>query len=161
MHLVASNYEDSGVIAKKRSASLLTFLLVMSGIVSMQLAAFEVSATVNDQDADGLPYGIEFLINTQPQDWDSDNDGLPDGWEWQYGLDPLSSSGDNGSTGDPDSDGLTNLNEYLYGIPSGWDEPSTTNILDNGVWWNGTIRIKLGRGECHAGDTGFWVGRCR
>ncbi|HJM24887.1 MAG TPA: hypothetical protein QF821_04515, partial [Candidatus Thalassarchaeaceae archaeon] len=60
-------------MAKKRSASLLTFLMLMSGVASMQLAVFEVSATVNDQDADGLPYGIEFLINTQPQDWDSDN----------------------------------------------------------------------------------------
>ena len=141
MHLVNSNYEDSLPMEKKISASLLTLLLLMSGTASMQFAVFEVSATVNDQDADGLPYGIEFLINTQPQDWDSDNDGLPDGWEWQYGLDPLSASGENGSTGDPDSDGLTNLNEYLYGIPSGWDEPSTTNILDNGVWWNGTIPV--------------------
>ena len=128
-------------MGKKMSATFLTFLLLMTGAASMQIAVFEVSATVNDQDADGLPYGIEFLINTQPQDWDSDNDGLPDGWEWQYGLDPLSSSGENGSTGDPDSDGLTNLNEYLFGIPSGWDEPSTTNILDNGVWWNGTIPV--------------------
>ena len=136
-----SNYEAKGPPSKKISASLLTLLMLLSGIASMQIAVLEVSATSTDQDADGLPYGIEFLINTQPQDWDSDNDGLPDGWEWQYGLDPLSSSGDNGSTGDPDSDGLTNLNEYLYGIPSGWDEPSTTNVLDNGVWWNGTVPV--------------------
>ena len=141
MQLLTSNYEESGPTGNKRSAIFLTFLLLMMGVASMQLAVFEVSATTNDQDADGLPYGIEFLINTQPQDWDSDNDGLPDGWEWQYGLDPLSSTGENGSTGDPDSDGLTNLNEYLYGIPSGWDEPSTTNVLDNGVWWNGTIPV--------------------
>ena len=141
MKFVVLNYEEPEPMVKKRSATLLTCLLLMSGIASMQITVFEVSATVNDQDADGLPYGLEFLINTQPQDWDSDNDGLPDGWEWQYGLDPLSSSGINGSTGDPDSDGLTNLNEYLYGIPSGWDEPSTTNLLDNGVWWNGTIPV--------------------
>ena len=142
MLLANSKYDDSGSTKKKISASLLTLLLLISGTVSMQFAAFESSATnSNDQDADGLPYGIEFLINTQPQDWDSDNDGLPDGWEWQYGLDPLSSSGDNGSTGDPDFDGLTNLNEYLYGIPVGWDEPSTPNVLENGVWWNGTIPV--------------------
>ncbi|HJM24283.1 MAG TPA: transglutaminase domain-containing protein [Candidatus Thalassarchaeaceae archaeon] len=141
MLFVIPNHDESGNSDKKKSASLLTVLLLMSGISSMQIAVFEVVATINDQDADGLPYGIEFLINTQPQDWDSDNDGLPDGWEWQYGLDPLSSTGDNGSTGDPDSDGLTNLNEYLFGIPSGWDEPSTTNILDNGVWWNGTVPV--------------------
>lgn len=126
---------------KRRSAFLLSFFLLGSGISGIIAGSFEVSATINDQDADGLPYGIEFLINTQPQDWDSDNDGLPDGWEWQYGLDPLSSVGDDGPTGDPDMDGLSNLNEYLYGIPSGWDEPSTANELDNGVWWNGTVPV--------------------
>ena len=95
-----------------------------------------------DADGDGLTYGLEFYINTQPQDWDSDNDGLPDGWEWQYGLDPLSSSGDNGSTGDPDGDAFTNLNEYRYSIPSGWDLSSTPTVLDNGVWWNGTVPVR-------------------
>lgn len=140
MLLVSSNNQSEFHDGKKRSACFLV-LVMISGTASMQFAVSDVSATTTDQDADGLPYGIEFLINTQPQDWDSDNDGLPDGWEWQYGLDPLSASGDNGSTGDPDSDGLTNLNEYLYGIPSGWDEPSTANILDNGVWWNGTIPV--------------------
>ena len=141
MRFVIVNYEGNVEKAKKRSATLLTFLFLISSTASMHISVFEASATNNDQDADGLPYGIEFIINTQPQDWDTDNDGLPDGWEWQYGLDPLSSLGENGSTGDPDSDGLTNLNEYLYGIPSGWDEPSTTNVLDNGVWWNGTIPV--------------------
>ena len=141
MRFVIVNYEGNLESSKKRSATLLTFLFLISSTASIHFSAFEASATNNDQDADGLPYGIEFIINTQPQDWDSDNDGLPDGWEWQYGLDPLSSLGENGSTGDPDSDGLTNLNEYLFGIPSGWDEPSTTNVLDNGVWWNGTIPV--------------------
>ncbi|MEK9739447.1 MAG: hypothetical protein VW438_06935, partial [Euryarchaeota archaeon] len=88
-----------------------------------------------------LPYGLEYYINTQPQDWDSDGDGLPDGWEWQYGLDPLSASGINGSTGDPDGDSLTNLNEYQYGIPSNWDSATTPNKLYNGVWWNGTVPV--------------------
>ena len=36
----------------------------------------------SDADGDGLTYGLEFLLNTQPQDWDSDNDELPDGWEF-------------------------------------------------------------------------------
>ena len=45
---------------------------------------------------------------------DTDRDGLPDTWEVAAGLDPEDSTGVNGATGDLDSDGLTNINEYLY-----------------------------------------------
>ena len=95
----------------------------------------------SDQDGDGLTYGLEYLMNTQPNDPDSDNDGLPDGWEWKYGLDPLSSSGADGAVADPDGDGMSNLQEYTYLMPSGWDNPSTGSVLENGVWWNGTIPV--------------------
>ena len=140
MPFVIVNYGALEIKRRKRSAIVFTFFLMASGHAAMQFGIWEAMATT-DQDGDGLPYGIEFIINTQPQDWDSDNDGLPDGWEWQYGLDPLSSVGNNGSTGDADSDALTNLNEYLFNIPTGWDEPSTPNVMDNGVWWNGTIPV--------------------
>lgn len=46
---------------------------------------------------------------------DSDGDGLPDWWEVAHGLDPNSAIGDNGATGDPDKDGLGNLQEYQRG----------------------------------------------
>lgn len=66
---------------------------------------------------------------------DSDGDGMPDEWEIRYGLNPAN-SGDAGS--DADSDGLSNLNEYLAGtdptdsdsdddgMPDGWE-------VDNGL----------------------------
>lgn len=54
---------------------------------------------------------------------DSDNDGLPDDWEILYSLDPNDNGQnpnnngvpglpENGRDGDPDSDGLTNLEEF-------------------------------------------------
>jgi hypothetical protein len=46
--------------------------------------------------------------------WDSDHDGMPDWWENTKGLNPNSESGDyNESSSDPDSDGYTNLEDYL------------------------------------------------
>ena len=41
---------------------------------------------------------------------DSDGDGMPDKWEYYYGLNPYSNSDQNG---DLDSDGYTNVEEYL------------------------------------------------
>ena len=118
----------------------LTLLMVLSSLASIEYLAIDVQAA-SDQDGDGLTYGLEYLMNTQPNDPDSDNDGLPDGWEWKYGLDPLSSSGADGAVADPDGDGMSNLQEYTYLMPNGWDNPSTGSVLDNGVWWNGTIPV--------------------
>ena len=118
----------------------LALLMLFSTIASIEFVSFTALAST-DQDGDGLTYGLEYLINTQPNDWDSDNDQLPDGWEWQYGLDPLSASNDDGAIGDPDGDGFSNLQEYNYGQPSNWDLSSTTSVLDNGVWWNGTVPV--------------------
>ena len=65
-----------------------------------------------DTDADGLSDGQEALIGTSPAKADTDGDGLPDGWEVQHGLNPLSADGNDGDAGDPDGDGVDNLNEY-------------------------------------------------
>ncbi len=45
-------------------------------------------------------------------DPDDDNDGMPDWWENANGLNPLNPADANG---DPDGDGLTNLEEFLLG----------------------------------------------
>ena len=76
---------------KKAAKSIgLTLLMVLSTLSAIQYVAVDVQAA-SDQDGDGLTYGLEYLMNTQPNDPDSDNDGLPDGWEWKYGFHPLSS----------------------------------------------------------------------
>lgn len=46
---------------------------------------------------------------------DSDGDGLPDEWELAHGFDLASGEGVDGARGDPDDDGLSNLDEYLAG----------------------------------------------
>ena len=122
-----------------KSVSLVA-LMVLSTFATIQYGSFDALAA-SDQDGDGLTYGLEYLMNTAPNDPDSDNDGLPDGWEWQYGLDPLSSTGGDGAVGDPDGDGMSNLQEYSYLQPTNWDLSSTSGVLDNGVWWNGTLPV--------------------
>jgi len=52
------------------------------------------------------------------RDIDLGRDMLPDGWEVGNGLSPLSASGGDGAGGDPDDDGLTNLQEYQRGTKS-------------------------------------------
>ena len=138
----------------------LVVLMVCSTFAAIDFVSVDVSAA-SDQDGDGLTYGLEYLINTAATDWDSDNDGLPDGWEWKYGLDPLSSSGGDGAVGDPDGDGMSNLQEYSYLQPSNWDNSATPGVLDNGVWWNGTIPVNdwneedaLQFNQPKCGDTG-------
>ena len=64
MRFVIVNYEGNLESSKKRSATLLTFLFLISSTASIHFSAFEASATNNDQDADGLPYGIESVSYT-------------------------------------------------------------------------------------------------
>jgi hypothetical protein len=47
---------------------------------------------------------------------DSDGDGLPNYWEAAHGLDQNNPDGDQGSDGDPDFDGVTNIQEFLFGL---------------------------------------------
>ena len=46
---------------------------------------------------------------------DADGDGLAGDWEIRYGLDPTSAAGDDGATGDPDADGVSNADELAAG----------------------------------------------
>ena len=81
---------------------------------------FYATAKRVDSDGDGLTDGAEtFLHRTDPGVADTDGDGMPDGWELQHTFDPLDDGSievRNGADGDPDGDGLRNLDEYLRGL---------------------------------------------
>lgn len=68
-----------------------------------------------DTDNDGLDDSYEYAAGLDPCHPDTDRDGLPDGWEVEYDLDPGRATGDNGTHGDPDHDGLSNIDEYQNG----------------------------------------------
>jgi len=57
-----------------------------------------------------LKYVFSFEFNR-----DADADNLPDWWEILYGLDPHDATNNNGPSGDPDGDGVSNYIEYLQG----------------------------------------------
>ncbi len=82
-----------------------------------------------DSDSDGLLNSNEFFYGCNPTNADTDVDGLPDGWEIDNSLDPLddgSTDVDNGADGNPDGDGLLNLQEYSL----------TSSSLWSAVWTN-------------------------
>lgn len=49
-------------------------------------------------------------LKSEPAPADTDNDGMPDAWEAKFGLEPNDPSD---SASDQDSDGHTNIEEYL------------------------------------------------
>ena len=57
----------------------------------------------------------EYPAESRPAGFDTDMDGLPDWWEKWHGTDPGSPAGDfSDANADPDRDGYTNLEDYLY-----------------------------------------------
>lgn len=100
-----------------------------------------------DTDRDDLSDAEELRGGTDPQRFDTDGDGMPDGWEIRHWFDPHVDDANKDADGDFADiygDGMpdyvhTNVQEYLYGRPPGWQEDR------DGVWTGGT--------HPHAADT--------
>jgi hypothetical protein len=73
---------------------------------------YSIPVTATDTKGRTTTAAVAFHV-TAPQD--SDNDGLPDFWESQHRLDSHSASGDDGPSGDPDGDGVSNIDEFRAG----------------------------------------------
>jgi hypothetical protein len=81
--------------------------------------------------------GPEFFSPYRPDPRDLDDDDLPDGWENLHGLDPADPSGNNGSWGDPDGDGLENFREFQRGLdPARADVHGTPGLALWEAWDN-------------------------
>lgn len=110
---------------------------------------------VADTDGDGLNDGAEYYTHgTDPTNPDHDEDGMPDGWEVAYVLDPTSTSGNDGASGDPDADGLTNINEYNGGSNS--TDPHNADCDSDGMkdGWEYTYGLNPNSGADDDGPDG-------
>jgi hypothetical protein len=70
---------------------------------------------------------------------DADMDGLHDDWEMRYGLNTKSAIGNDGPEGDPDKDGMTNLQEQLAGT-NPMDAESVLRLVCTRLE-NGAVRL--------------------
>jgi hypothetical protein len=68
--------------------------------------------TISDEASLGLP-GVVGDVPNGPSPEDTDQDGMPDAWEASHGLNASDASDRNG---DPNSDGWTNLEEYINSL---------------------------------------------
>ena len=78
------------------------------------------------------PQSLSELIDATGNS-DSDNDGLPDVWEFTFDLsfDPATGAlGDDGASGDPDGDLLSNLDEFLSGTSPILSDTDGDGLLD-------------------------------
>ena len=89
--------------------------IVFSGLTTRNIRV-RSSGNGDPEDAGRGPLnGIQILDDVDDPSGDNDNDGLLNGWEISFGLDPDSDVGDDGGDGNPDGDGLTNLEEQAAG----------------------------------------------
>ncbi len=83
-----------------------------AGTVSLAAGSNSSTARTGSVTIAGRSVSIAQAAAPPPPPVDTDGDGMPDAWEIAAGLNPFSASGADGANGDPDADGIPNLQEY-------------------------------------------------
>ena len=108
---------------------LVVLILVIASALVMQP---HTDAMTNDQAASNVviarPQRQLDRVTPQAANGDADHDGLPDRWERSHHLDPGRGDGVNGAFGDPDGDGLINIDEYYNNA-----DPQSADTDDDGL----------------------------
>jgi hypothetical protein len=96
-----------------------------------------------------LAFRVTYAVDPLFSDVDSDADTLPDYWETSYGLDPNDETGDQGPSGDLDSDGLTNGDEFLKGTNPADPDSDNDGISDGLEIKSGTDPLDPGSADSY------------
>ncbi len=104
--------QDSGCCSHRLDGMLFEYFDGLDGEGNL-VAAQQIDALAEDSFGDiSTEVGASFELTNPDTDTDSDGDGLTNRYEEEMGLDPNDASGDNGAAGDPDKDGVTNIEEF-------------------------------------------------